>query len=204
LGRCIRTPAKGPDESELETERAVVVLRTQGLSSGLVAGIGGGDASRQNATEQKMSDVIFEVGCDGCDFKATLGGVGLPRYESAWCHGCRSMVDAERLPTAAELGKIRAKLKESVGRRDLVTDHVYTEEDAERLAAPRERWFAARRSSARCLVCGSTEIVPHDPLEDEPFVHPGCGGRIAWRGPLTFVLTGTGVRIDTEGRRLSG
>jgi hypothetical protein len=161
-----------------------------------------------------MSNVVIEVACDGCDLTATLGGMGLPRYDlgdghghyvetqHAFCHACRSMVDAERLPTSAELAERRAQMMESVGSKDLMTDHVVTQADVDERAGAIERWLSARRSPPRCLVCGSTEIVPHNPLAGEPFIHPGCGGKTRWRGGMMVALMSGGACFDSECRRL--
>lgn len=154
----------------------------------------------------------FKVSCDRCDFEATLGDRALPRYDlgddrdhymqtqSAWCHACRSMVDAEKLPTVAELVDERAQLMKSVGEMELVTGYVITEVDVDRRMAPMDRWRAKRLSPPRCLDCGATEIVPHEPLEDGPFLHPGCGGKIEWRGGLSVECRGPGLHFDPEGR----
>jgi hypothetical protein len=161
----------------------------------------------------------YIVRCDRCDYEAQLDAVSLPRYDLgdgddhymhtqyAWCHRCRSMVDAEKLPTAAELAELRAQLMRSVGKKDLVTEHVLTEADVDRMALPMERWLAKRRSPPRCLACGATEIVPHEPPgapEDgpsvhTPFVHPGCGGTIAWFIDFSVECRGRGPQFDPEG-----
>jgi hypothetical protein len=153
----------------------------------------------------------FNVSCDLCNFEATLGDRAVPRYDlgdgtehymktqSAWCFACRSMVDAENLPTLAELLELRAELMESVGDIDFVTGYVFTEAYVDRRSAPMERWRVTRVSPPRCLDCGATEIVPHQPLDDGPFLHPECGGEIAWRGGLSVECRGPGQAFDPEG-----
>jgi hypothetical protein len=153
----------------------------------------------------------FNVACDRCNFEATLGDRGVPRYDlgdgqdhymktqSAWCLACRSMVDAEKLPTLTELLDLRAQLMDSVGDVDFVTGNVFTQAYVDRRSAPMEHWRANRVSPPRCLDCGAIEIVPHQPLDDGPFLHPECGGEIAGRGALSVECRGPGQIFDPEG-----
>lgn len=73
---------------------------------------------------------------------------------------------------------------------------------AERLQALEAQlhWRTARKSPARCLDCGSTNLASVT-LDDNGFPHPNCGGTFqrvsTWQG-----LQSVYQILDTEGREI--
>ncbi|MFO0609094.1 MAG: hypothetical protein U0324_38370 [Polyangiales bacterium] len=112
------------------------------------------------------------------------------------------MVDAEKLPEVAELLERRAQLMTLVGTVDEKTGLVITEHRVSRNVDPMVRWRVNRLSPPRCLDCGSTEIVPHQPFEDGAFVHPECGGKIECDGEFIVEHWDHGHFFDPEGQAL--
>jgi len=80
--------------------------------------------------------------------------------EAAWCEGCRRFGSAEVIPSIEEL-KARVQELQTPTQKLLF---IYRTQEAIRGAIAelhtRLRWRADRKSSARCLACGSTAITP--------------------------------------------
>jgi len=116
----------------------------------------------------------------------------------AWCGACNEVVEAEHLHTLVE---IEAELRaiDSFSRVVNSPDHSKASAEVRDQFLQRRNLAIRRKSSARCLHCGSTNITPWQPYQ--PFPHPGCGGELrlveSSREPnLKTVL------CDVEGNRL--
>lgn len=151
-----------------------------------------------------MGAYIFKVACTVCAFQGTAreGSSGcfyqLPSGETApvasrpaWCASCATVVDAEVVRPLADVEREVFEL-ESGGPalesllRDL--EGFQNKELALRRSIELDRatldWRRLRVAPARCLRCGSHEIVYFEREPDGSYRavrHPSCEGSLVWR-----------------------
>ena len=165
--------------------------------------------------------------CDKCNYREGFSNP-LRSYEMpdgstitiertfVWCGACRAIRWGEELAqlTALERELTAIETKESVTISELSSwvDKYKTLEQIidERVKELRERiqWRRGRVSSARCLECGSTDIVALPQSEtrsgNDKWVlkeHPGCGGVITVLEQAVLVLDRRWIRYSPEGEK---
>ena len=154
---------------------------------------------------------IYSAECQGCDFRQDhiiMSLVYAYRMEEmpdvhlwvqlAWCGSCQQIVRAENLLSLAEA---KERVQEAT--------FLPARHDAERYL----RLRASRQSPARCLRCGSIDIVLASGHSTErQLQHPVCGGMITFRpgghtrlGDETLVYSAEGEYLMTvQGTLLPG
>jgi hypothetical protein len=100
-------------------------------------------------------------------------------YVPAWCHRCQAVMHGEELPEIAWLEQQLREWQASGLEKQTQAWHVAW---LERKIA----WRSERRSPAKCLACGSSEIVRGSFQGGAP--HPSCGGWLALRRSGHFSL----------------
>jgi hypothetical protein len=90
-------------------------------------------------------------------------------YVPAWCSRCKAVVHAEELP---ELVSLKRQLRDWQTSALEAEVRAWHQEWLEREIA----WRSERTSAAKCLACGSTEIVRGS--LGGGILHPGCGYRM--------------------------
>ncbi len=142
---------------------------------------------------------VFIAQCLGCDFKQDI--IGRTNYayrlpeppdvflwvQFAWCNQCQKVVRAEKLLTAVEMEEW------------IVGSNLRSCRDMERY----RQMTACRVSLARCLKCGSSDIIAA--TGDWPsylVLHPLCGGSIVLHHNGFARLSGTDV-YSPEGEHLT-
>ncbi len=121
--------------------------------------------------------------------------------QPAWCRGCGQFVLAERLPEVAELDELLAAVKarepETVRR---LTVFGRSAEDEVAELTRRIAWRRGRQSPARCLHCGSGQIVAL-PSGGE-FAHPATGERVTVVGSGFASMARWVAEFSSEGIKL--
>lgn len=143
------------------------------------------------------------VSCSGCDYKQQLPPFPVYGYRSAdvadvhlaarvvWCQNCQAVTFAERLSPVEEV------------------ERTIAEESNRRVRRNAERYrqlLSQRRSPARCLRCGRTDLVLKSQDEGHMLSHPACGGILSFLvdvlyllKPQTHLYTFEGEYLETEG-----
>ena len=99
------------------------------------------------------------------------------RQKVCWCPVCEQLDMAEQIPSLVELEAELAKLLDPD--EEQLRLIAFTQEPLEELiseARARIEWRRHRKSPARCLRCGSTDLT-HIPDQNE-FPHPKTGERV--------------------------
>lgn len=112
------------------------------------------------------------------EYRLPDGSLLMVDQQPAWCPACGQFVLAERLSEVAELEAMLAAVKDQepeTVRRLAVFSRSAEDEVAE--LTRRLAWRRGRRSLARCLHCGSDQIVAI-PTGGE-FAHPDTGERMS-------------------------
>ena len=140
----------------------------------------------------------FIAQCQGCDFKQNV--IGRTNYayrllnppdvflwtRFEWCSSCQRVVRAEKILTAA--------MEEWI-----VGSNSRARQDMERY----RQMMTARVSSARCLECGSSDIITAAPDRQGYLVlHPECGANVVLHHNGFARLTSTDV-YSPEGEHLT-
>jgi hypothetical protein len=115
-----------------------------------------------------------------------------------WCRRCGGVADVERVEPVAEIERELAELRDPGSERYRAFRRVRA-----KLIAGLERrrlWRAGRRSPARCLSCGSADVVAFPMNEAVP--HPAGDGTVEARcigfcrvAPHGWLFTAEGERI---------
>lgn len=118
-----------------------------------------------------------------------------------WCLRCDGLHEGERVEPLAEIAKDMAELQDpncpayhwfsGPGRRHVLKELVL-----------RRRWRAERVSPARCVDCGSSDILVL--LSDQPVVHPSRPLTIVARHGGHCVVSHTDWAFTPEGERIAG
>lgn len=119
---------------------------------------------------------LCNVTCTRCGFAQTVTQQGRYAYllddgtqldvthKIAWCDECARIVHAEALPNLEEIDKVIAATKHAKRRR---------------LEQERHEWRLGRKSPARCLTGGSTDVATIEKNPDpEPTPHADCSGEL--------------------------
>lgn len=133
-----------------------------------------------------------------------------------WCGACRAVGWGEQLADAAELQReltaIEAREPSIVEEFSVLVDrHTSLEQvlsNHVRELGARIAWRRIRTSPARCLECGSTDILPLQRSETNSgndkwtlAEHPDCAGVITVLEELTLTLDRRWIRYSPEGER---
>jgi hypothetical protein len=99
----------------------------------------------------------------------------------AWCRRCGDIAHGERVEPLEKIDRHLAELQDPGSEFCRMAIGAMTDPEELRLHLidkwqKRRRWRAGRKSPARCILCGSTDLVIF-PL-DEPVPHPGGDGTI--------------------------
>lgn len=147
--------------------------------------------------------------CDRCDCRYSFVSWSDWYYDVAgthlhistrpgWCFGCESLRSVEALPSIDDCEREIAELSErrtALGARQAFPN-------ALKLAQVKLEWRKQRHSPSRCIWCGGTDLLF---LETEsgnvllPFVHPNCGGTIAFSS--SFLGSASPTLFTPEGVR---
>ena len=140
-------------------------------------------SARASPNSQGYMGYFYDVHCKRCGYEqAKYRGDGafyaylldegstlsVP-YVPAWCHHCRAVVHAEELPEVIALERQVREWQASSLDDSIRTWHL-------EWLASEIAWRSKRRSPAKCLVCGSTDIVRGS--LGGGVLHPGCGYRM--------------------------
>jgi hypothetical protein len=135
----------------------------------------------------------------------------------AWCHRCEKFVEAERLPTLAELElrvvelekrapefpTIDAKCEARLAELGKPMPSDLTQAALLRRCRAALAWRNSRKAPPRCLVCGSHFAIAMLPDTVKELAHPTGNGMIAINGGHAAVSYFPGpVFFDSEGLRL--
>ncbi len=161
-----------------------------------------------------MNVAVWSYRCTKCEYAQDLDQVRYRRVLQdgsevpisvcrAWCEDQRRIVESEELASVDVLEQL---LRE----RDEVGSDTDAEDPLADLPGDLEReieWRRQRTSPARCLECGSHNIVQEsgDGLQEPPrLVHPGCGGllRVSNLG-MRESEEQAPIVVDEEGRRVT-
>lgn len=145
---------------------------------------------------------VFDARCLGCDYRQRIIGCTDYAYrlsevpdvflwaQIAWCDYCHEIVQAERMLTATES---KTWVADGTPKR--------LRRDAERY----REMLTFRRSPARCLRCGTTDIhAASGDRNQQHVLHPECGKDIvlhhaglARLGSHTHIYTPEGEYLET-------
>ena len=92
-----------------------------------------------------------------------------------WCRRCGGITEGERVESLEQLDKDLADLQDPTSFLRQITGRRFLRERI-RMAEARRSWRVSRTSPAKCVYCGSADIVvlPHG----EPAAHPAGDGTI--------------------------
>jgi hypothetical protein len=165
--------------------------------------------------------------CDKCSYEADFSDP-LRSYEMAdgstvtiertfvWCSACREVRWGEQLTDLAQLERdlaatsarepaVMEELSFSVSRHQTLEDLLASRKKE---LESRIAWRRIRKSPARCLECGSTDITPLVLTEtddgDEKWTlreHPGCGGIVTVLSQMVLSIDRRWFRYTPEGKK---
>ncbi len=134
--------------------------------------------------QSRISDILRSYGISD-QVKVTI------EQQYAFCKHCSGAVNAEYVPTLAELNAVLAEFIEA-------NETEWIKGLEERIA-----WRQTRQSPARCLECGSTDIicaVVDEETNIATLEHPGCGGTLLIR-TRGFELNRLWILYTSEGEK---
>jgi hypothetical protein len=134
-------------------------------------------------------------------YRLADGSTQMIDEQAAWCTRCRRVIAAEQLRPLPELERKLAELQQGdKPLLDLLSALFGSVEEEIVNIRNKLEWRQRRTSSARCLNCGSEDIVPL-PFEGET-VHPGNGRTIRVRCENRCDALRLDAYYSTEGIRI--